>query len=807
MFRNYFISAIRYLKRYKAISIVNICGLSVGIAAGLMIFMVVKHELSYNTFQKNYHRIYHIITENKYADGISYNPGISVPALPALRADMPGITFCSLFSSYGSQVTVENTANVATDKKFIENTGVFFCDPQVFQVFSYNWLAGNASVLDEPNNVVLTKNIAEKYFGNWQMAMGKIIKLDNQITLKVAGILQNVPTNTDLPLRVLISLKTLTDNVSLYSFYGYSTDWGSISSNFQIFMLMPPHVSVQYVNKQLTQFNATHWTDNDISKETVLLQPLSQLHFDTRLEGSFGDHTTSMRTLWTLSVIGIFILLMACINFINLSTAQAVSRSREMGIRKVIGGTRMQLFRQVISETAWIVLLALIAALVISHFCLPYLNHFTSMEGVLSLRQMPVVLFLLIVFVAVTILSGIYPAFIMSGFNPVTALKSKASSAKVGSFSLRRSLIVIQFAISQALIVCTIVIISQMDFVRHANLGFDTQAVLILNNNADSAALTKQTAFGYALRQIPGVKSVSFNSDAPSSENYWSSNFSYNHGPDEPFHIYLKFADTDYFKTFGIRFLAGHTYQASDTINQLVINATLMHKLGISDPNKIIGKQIKIGGGLWHTITGVVSDFHTSSMRSAIQPLLITTRRQFYSNTAIKLRTNNMAKTQAAIQAVWNRFYPEFAYNANFMEQNIRDFYKQDRQLSFLYKIFAALAIFISCLGLFGLVSLIVAQRTKEIGIRKVLGASISQIVYLFSKEFVLLVLLAFAIAAPVAYYLMHHWLDNFAYHIGMRWWIFVLAVVTAVVIALGTVSIKAIKAALANPVKALKTE
>lgn len=807
MIMNYFKTAWRNLRRHRAFSIINIAGLSVGIAAALLIFVVVKHELSYDGFQKNYKRIYHIVTENKYADGITYNPGISVAALDALRADMPDILFTALFSSYGSQITVENTASVATDKKFIENSGIYFCEPQFFQVFSYGWLAGDASVLNEPNHVVLTKSIAEKYFGTWQSAMGRIIKMDNLITLKVAGILKDVPDNTDIPLGVLVSFKTLKDNPRLYGLYSYNTDWGSVSSDFQVFMLMPPHVTEQHIDQQLLQFSSHHWTKNNISKETIFLQPLSKMHFDTRFQASFGDHVTSMSSLWTLSLIGLFILLMACINFINLSTSQAVSRSKEMGIRKVMGGNRVQLFRQVICETVFIVILSVLLALAIAYGCFPFIKRIASIHVPLSLINEQTVLFLLIMIVAVTFLSGLYPAVVMSGFNPVAALKHKIASANVGGLSLRRSLVITQFTISQALIICTVIVITQMSFVRHANMGFDTQAILNLAGSSDSAAIARLPAFKQSLMQIRGVQSVSFSSDVPSSDNSWSSNFSYNHGSDESYHLYLKYADTSYFNTYHIPFMAGHVFKASDTINQVVVNQTLMHQLGVSDPADIIGKQIKIGGGPWHTITGVVKDFHSTSLKTAIQPLLITTRRNVYNTTSIKLRTNNIPKIQAAIQSVWNKYYPEYAYNASFMDKNIADFYKQDRELSKLYKIFAALAIFISCLGLYGLVSLMAEQKTKEVGIRKVLGASVSQIVYLFSKEFTVMVIIAFLVATPIAYYLMHQWLNNFAYHIGMSWWIFLLAAVITVLIALITISVKAIKAAVANPVESLRAE
>jgi predicted permease len=801
MIKNYFKIAFRNIVRHKAFSIINITGLAVGIASCLILFTIIKYELSYDKFQPNYKRIYNVVTQDKYSDGITYNPGIPVAAFDALRLRFPHITFGCLYSNYGSQVTVNTSGNDASDKKFIEETGIFYTDPQFFNVFRYEWLSGNANVLKEPNNVVLTKKMAEKYFGSWQQAINKTVKLDNTTTLKVSGILKDVPLNTDFPLGVLISYETIKNNPDKY----FSTGWNWTSSNFQVFALLPQNVQPADINKELLAFSNEHYK-NARYQRINFLHPLSEIHFDSRFD-IYGNHTTSISVLWTLSLIGIFIIIMACINFINLSTAQAVGRSKEIGIRKVLGSGRKQIFMQVMGETGIVVTTAVVLAICLARLCFPFIKHITSIEENPGLLNLQTVAFILIVIAVVTILSGLYPSLILSGYKPALALKNKITSANVGGISLRRGLVVAQFAISQVLIIGTIIAISQMSFINHADLGFDKDAVILLSSNSDSAVLSRLPAFKEKLLQTHGVQSVSFSTDAPSSDNTWSSNFAYDHRDDEKFQVTMKFADQDYFKTYDIPFLSGRVYNKSDTIKEIVINETLLKMLGEKRADDAIGKDIRLGGNTWKKIVGVVKDFKTNSLKTDIKPLLIAERKDFYSLASVKIRSSNMGQTQAAIQSAWNRFFPEYAYSATFLDDNIAKFYKQETQLTLLYKIFAALAIFISCLGLYGLVSFMALQKTKEIGVRKVLGASVTNIVYLFSKEFTILIALAFIIAAPVAYFMMHTWLNDFVYRINITIGVFVLAVIISIVIAWITVGYKAIKAATVNPVRSLRSE
>lgn len=803
MFTTYIKTAWRNITRNKAFAALNIFGLATGIAAAMLLFVVIKYELSYNKSFPNYKEVYHLYTHEKHSEGIGYNPGVPYPALQHLRNDFKDVTVGAFVSASGSQITLLSDDSTAiANKKFIEETGMFFADPQFFQIFQYKWLSGNGNVLEAPNTVALTRSVAEKYYGDWQSAVGKLMQIDNAIPLRVTGILEDVPVNTDYNLSVVASFATVKNNLERYDL---EDDWGSLGSDFQVFMSLPPGRE-KTMASQLVDFTRKRYEANANTVRTIMLQPLAEVHYDARL-GNFADHTISMSTIWTLGLIGVFILVMACINFINLSTAQAINRSKEIGIRKVLGGQRSSLFWQVMGETAMIVGIAFIIAIGIAAACLPFISHVASIKEELTLFAPVTLLFALVIAVLITFLSGSYPALIVSGFKPILALKNKITSATIGGISLRRALVVLQFAISQALIIGTIVAVTQMSFVKTADLGFNKEAVLMLSASADSTIRARQPAMKQDLLNLSGVESVSFNSDAPSSDNNWATNFAFDHQDDKDYALFLKFGDADYFKTFGVQFAAGTGYAATDTIKDVVINEALSKKLGLASAQDAIGKDIRMGRQQWRKIVGVVKDFKTNSLREEVKPMLIGARKSVYNNTAIKINSSNLAATKEAIQKVWDKHLPAYANTSFYVDENIENFYRQETQLSLLYKIFAGIAIFISCLGLYGLVSFMAAQRKKEVGVRKVLGASVGNIVYLFSKEFTILILIAFVIAAPLAWYIMSNWLNNFAYRIHIGAGIFAAAMLLTILLAWLTVGYKSVKAAMANPVKSLRSE
>ncbi len=803
MLKNYFKTAWRSISRNKSFTTLNIIGLATGIAASLLLFVVIKYELSYNKSFPGSESIYHLYTEGRHAEGSSTNPGVPVPALQTLRTDFPELKFGTLAASFGSQITVLNKdSSIIVAKKYIESPGLFFADAELFDIIQYNWLTGNSRSLSEPNTAALTQTIAEKYFGNYQSAIGKLLKIDNFLTVRITGVLENIPENTDYPLSIVVSLSSIKNHMDKYDF---EEDWGSLGSDFQVFTHLP-NQSKAVMEKRLLDFSKKRYTTNGNTEWVIKMQPLLDVHYDGRM-GNWSTHTISKSTIWTLSLIGIFILIMACINFINLSTAQAIHRSKEIGIRKVLGSQRSSLFLQIMGETALIVFIALLIGIALAATCLPFISHVASIEEKLSILTAPILLFATGIAILITFLSGSYPALIVSGFKPILALKNKITSASVGGISLRRALVVLQFTISQVLIIGTIVAVTQMSFVNKADLGFNREALLVLSAPIDSTVMARQYAMKQDMLSLNGVQSVSYNSDIPSSDNNSSTNFAFDHQEDKPYGLFLKFADADYFKTFDLQFVAGEGYTANDTSRSVVINETLSQKLGLAHPQDAIGKDIRRGSQRWVKIVGVVKDFKTNSLREDIKPLLIASNRYTFSNVAIKLKTNNIASTKEAIQKVWDKHLPAYANTSFFVDESIERFYRQENQLSLLYKFFAGIAIFISCLGLYGLVSFMAAQRKKEVGVRKVLGASVRNIVLLFSREFTLLIAIAFIIAAPLGWYMMNSWLNNFVYRIDIGIGIFAIAILTSILLAWLTVGYKSIKAAKANPVKSLRSE
>lgn len=802
MIRNYLKTAWRSLLRNKSYTAINITGLAIGIAACLLIFLVIDFETSFDNYHNNKENIYRVITRRSTPDGIKYRQGVPFPTSEALRLDYPelkGVT--AIFNDNDKQLSIGDNSN--DSKKFKEND-LYFAEPQFFQIFKFDWLAGNKqNALKEPNTVVLTQQIAEKYFGKWDNAMGKTIRYDNKIDLKVTGILKNLPLNTDLPVNIAISYSTLKST-------DYSTnlkEWQSIIGSHACFVVLPSNVSVAGFNKNLNAFIKKYKPEKD-NKDAMELQPLNTVHSDARV-GVFSGQVFSKDLINALSLIGLFLLVIACVNFINLATAQAVNRSKEVGIRKVLGSRRQQLIIQFISETFIITLFAIVLGTAISEVALPYLNSLLDLKlSSAFISQPTILLFLGAVLVGVTLLSGFYPALVLSGFNPMEALRNKVKVARSNGITLRRSLVVLQFGIAQVLVIGTIVIISQLNHFKNTPLGFNKDAVITVRLPNDSLSRLHMNALRNQLQQQPGIKAFSYSYGSPSDNMSWGTTFKYDNSPENAdFRVILKWADADYFKLYDIDFIAGKPYAKGDTVNGFVVNQATLRSLGVTDPKQAIGKNINIWDEKKGVIVGVVKDFNTASLRDQIPPVLMASWSDAYLTANIKLATGNVKETLTTIEKTWNKTFPQSVYEYKFLDEKIANFYKKENQLSQLYQIFAGIAIFISCLGLYGMVSFMAVQRTKEVGIRKTLGASVANIVYLFSKEFTLLIIIAFVIAAPVAWYFSHRWLQDFTYKITPGAGIFVVSIASSVIIAWITVGYKAVKAALVNPVKSLRSE
>ncbi|SJZ91337.1 ABC transporter permease [Sediminibacterium ginsengisoli] len=803
MLKNYFVTAFRNLARNKSFLLINVAGLTIGIASCLLIFLVIRFELSFDDYHAKKDRIYRVTTVFDRSGGLDYSSGVSVPVAQALRVDYPQLEVANMMSRGNDMITVLEDGKPV--KKFRELKGVFFTEPQVFKIFDNKWLAGDpATAITDPFTAALSRSLAVKYFGSWQQAVGKSIVYEKSQPIKITGVFEDVPENSDYPFGVVISQSS---NRSLMT----NTDWQSTTSDQNCIIVLPENMSAAQFNNMLIAFRKKHAPESSttLTKISYHLQPLNEIHFDERF-GTYNERTFSKELIRGLALIAAFLLIIACVNFINLSTAQAVNRSKEVGIRKVLGGTRRQLVFQFMGETFIITFIAACLATVVTWLMLPFLSDLMEVSITPGAGQIPqLLLFLVAVIVCVTFLSGFYPALILSGFNPISALKSKLSAKSIGGLSLRRVLVVLQFGIAQVLIIATLVVISQMNFFRSTSLGFNQQAVLNIPLPADSVSHSKRNIVRERLMQQPGISNVSYSFSAPADFGAWSSDFNFDHSPVPiNFEPSLKWADTGYFSTYGLQMVAGRPYIESDTTREFVVNETLVRKLGLKSPEEALGKEINFWDGrIVAPIVGVVKDFHSNSLKDEMNPVVMGTRERSYRMISVRIDMSKSKELLAKIEKIWNESFPDYVYEYQFMDEKIRNFYRQENQLSQLYKVFAGIAIFISCLGLYGLVSFMAVQRTKEVGIRKVLGASAANIIYLFSKEFTLLISISFLIAAPLAYYFMRDWLNKFVFRIDMGIWFFVVSIAGSLCIAWITVGYRAAKAAFANPVNSLRNE
>ena len=796
MRRNFFRIAIRQVNTHKTQAIIKILGLSVGIATCLLVFLVIRFETSFDDFHPGREHIYRVVSAFHTPAGTAYESGVPFPTAPTLRRDYPQLKQVASILSLGGdgQFTIPSS-----NKMFREKTGVLYAEPQFFDMFAFKWLAGDkTTALNEPNTILLTRDIAEKYFGNWTSAIGKELKLDNSLPLKVTGVLENMPANTDFPIKLVLSYATLHST----GINGMLNNWVAIFAQHYCFVSLPDQLSETAFNRELTDV-VNRYKPAENHNEGMMLLPLKDMHFDTRFN-TFNNHPFSRSLIRALSLIGLFVLVIACVNFINLSTAQAVNRSREVGVRKVLGGTRRQLLGQFMAETGLLVLVATGIAAGLCTLTIPWLDRLLGIEIAPSFLADPAVAGLLLAVAAgTTFLAGFYPALVMSGFDPVMAFRNSKAPRGSGSNLLRRVLVVLQFTISQAMIICVLIVMGQLDYFRSAPMGFDKDAVLLTHMPDNS----KMNYLRQQLLHQAGVENVSFSFASPNDVNSdWNTDITYNGTKMHDFGVNLKWADSVYPHLYHMQLLAGRLLTGGQDI---LVNEAFLKKLGIRRPQDALGARLGVNGINDSTgfITGVVRDFNIASLHDSIRPVMIQEWKEVYSTVNIKLSPAMIGQALPAIEKLWKSTFPKDVYEYQFLDENIARYYEQEAQLSVLYRLFAALAIFISCLGLYSLVSFMAATRAKEVGIRKTLGASVISIVRLFSREFTSLVFLAFLIAAPLAGYFMHRWLENYAFHFRPGPLLFLEAIGISLLIACLSVGYRALKAALTNPVKSLRTE
>lgn len=785
MFISYLKVAFRTIRRNLSYTFLNVTGLTVSIAACLIIFLIVRNELNYDGSFKKADRIYRVTL-----NALDFNPSTSMAVVPALRNDFPELEQVSQYIyQLAGEVKVGNV-------RYVEK-GYAFADNSFFKMFDYPWIAGDPNTaLAGPNQVVLTQSMARKYFGD-KDPMGQIIQLDDQFPLRVTGVIKAVPANTSQPFLFMVSYETIRDkDVAQAPFY-------SIQGGMA-YVLLPEHYHAAQLQARMHDFITKNWGADISSKAKLIVQPLKEIHFDQRYLENPVSPTTSRSIYWGLAMVALFIILTACINFINMATAQAIRRAKEVGVRKVLGAYRFQLIRQFIAETGLLVLTAVVLGFLAAMLFLPYMSSWMGLKITVSQLLQPRILLVLAgITVTVILMAGLYPAFVQSAFQPVVALKSNTGIAFKG-LALRKILVSTQFGISQLLIVGTLIVGYQMDFLQNQDLGFDKTAVLSFGIPDQQ----KNDLLREELLANPGVKDVSFSAGSLVGGGGFTAFRCPEAGIIDNDVTEFKSVDEQFMKMYSLQLLAGENVRkrvADDSIPRVMVNETMIHKLGVQDPEKALGKQFIVNGNAAF-ISGVVKDFQSESRYKKRRPCVLAYNAKNFRTANIRIKPTDMRTTIASVDKLWSSLFTGKQFQYQFLDDRIASQYEQEQKLYTAFKLFSSLAIGIGCLGLYGLVAFAAVQRTKEVGIRKVLGASLLSIVGLFAKEFIVLIIVSFCIAAPLAWWVMDQWLNHFAYQTSINGITFLIAISVSVFIAGLTIGYQSIKAAMVNPVRSLRS-
>lgn len=824
MIKNYFKIAFRGFWKHKLFTFINIIGLSIGISAALVIYLIVNFDLTFDKFHKDSDRIYRVSSVFTWQGEKGYNGGVCGPLAGAIKSQVPGVEVTAPFFSLSSpDVFVQDKKGVPI--RFKRQDNVVLAGNEYFKIFNYKWLAGNPDkALSEPNRVVLTSEQAQKYFSAipYNQMIGKVISYDT-IKTTVSGIVETLTENSDFTIHDFISYNTGTIAANKdFAAQLELKEWESTNSASQLFVKLSAKASARHIEIQLNDIlkkASPPRPEDKGSTHGFVLQPLNELHFNEKFGiFDFSARVANKTTLYFLLAISVFLLLLGCINFINLTTAQATQRAKEIGIRKTMGSNRQQLILQFLSETFLITLIAVIISISLTPVVLKLFSDFIPPTLKANLLQPGIILFLFLLTVVVSVASGFYPAVMLSAYKPALVLKNQAAtnSSKTRNAWLRKSLTVTQFVIAQFFIMATVLVSKQIYYALHKDLGFKKDAIIIINSPWKNRTKAKNQVLLNVLQTMPQVAMVSVGGAPPSSGNTNSTLVSYMDGKKEvKTEVFLKFADKNYIKLYNLKLLAGRGLNEEDTSKAVVINSTYAKVLGFRNPSEAIGKTLLHFNNLkLAQIVGVVADFHQRSLHEPIKPLAIYIGKSTWQtgtfHIALKPESpggNKWKTTIAAIGKSWKEVYPDDDYEYNFLDESIAKFYNEEKHTSTLLSWATGLSIFISCLGLLGLAIYTTNQRTKEIGVRKVLGASVSQIVTLLSIELVLLILLAFAIVSPIAWYAMNKWMQSFADRTNISWWIFAASGAVMLIAAVITSSFQTIKAAIANPVKSLRSE
>lgn len=791
MIRNYFVTAFRYLWKQKGFSIINLIGLSIGLCVCYFALSFVAFELSYDSYHEKSDRIYRLVTDVETPNGKDYLSTTATMA-PAIQETFPEVQSAArIFLDY---------LIVQKDQEQYGEEKIAYADSSIFSVFTFPLLSGNPrTVLKSPYSIVLSETAAQRYFGN-KNPLGNTLLINGKERTQVTGVMKDMPQNSHFRVDMLVSMSTLGEgwmhNSKRFFFYTY--------------LLLPEGYNPAKLTAKLPDFVKTHM-DQKAGKYSLALEPLKSVYLDGKPRGSkSGSSVSGNRShVYIFSFVAAFVLFIACFNFVNLTTALSIQRAKEIGVRKVLGTTRKLLIFQFLIEAILITLASFVVAVLLCSILVPFFNDLTGkMISSGILENVNYLFILLAAAVLIGVFSGIYPAFFLSRFQPVSTLKGGFVSATQG-IAFRKVLVVAQFSISIILIVATIVVYQQLHFMQNQELGFKKEHNLVIDFQYDEQVVSHYESLKDKLAGIPGVTAASISSSIPGRSNHLFPTKIENTGNEmQEFQSDTYFVDYDFLKQFQISVIAGRAFSkefATDLKEAILINETAVKSLGFSDPAQVIGKrfsQLNANG----LVIGVIKDFHFRSFQEAVQPLTLRVAPGFFTFLTLNVSSQNMPESIKMIESKWKELVPELPLIYFFADEAYNNQYRDEQRFGKLFICFATLAILISCLGLLGLSAFSIAQRTREVGVRKVMGASVGGIVKLLSVDFIQLVFVSTLIAIPVAWFGMDRWLRDFAYRIDVPWWAFIAAGFIAVVIAVATVSFQAIKAALMNPVKSLSS-
>ncbi|MDT0644540.1 FtsX-like permease family protein [Zunongwangia sp. F363] len=811
MIRNYFKIAWRTIQKNKLFSAINILSLAIGLSTSFVIGLMVYYEFSFDNFHPDKEKIYRVVTNFERPEGNDVNRGVSKPLKKTMN-NISGVETASLFLTY-EPLKISTGEN---DKIYNNPENVIFTDENYFKIFQYKWLAGNKNdALKAPNEIVITKERADKYFPgiNAQEIIGKTLVYNDSINTKIKGIVSEFRKNTDIIFQEFISLPTAKQSYLRETLADDS--WHSTNSASQLFLKINSNSGRKNIQQQLDKISLEYSSKESLRegrKRTFQLQALKELHFSEKYGiFDYGHDAASKKVLLSLGAVAMFLLLLGSINFINLSTSQATQRAKEIGIRKTMGSSRKQLIFQFLSETFLLTLIAGLCSVIIGILLLKIFNEFIPESLNYQLFFKPeIILGIAGILVLISLLSGIYPALILSNFSTTSVLRNKTGTGN--NISIRRYLTVFQFTIAQVLVIMTLLVSKQLHYALSKDMGFKTSAIAFVRTPWKENDFNKKLRLENSLKNDPKISKISLGGSPPASTSLHSTGISFFKNEQEiKIPLELIYGDPDYLDLYNINLLAGRK-PLNDTIQEYVVNETFMHRVGYKSPENLINKNL-VKNGKNYVIVGVMPDFNQRSLKSTIHPMAFVpdysreTVSQFNTVHFLFNETTDLSETISDIENKWKSIYPDSDFEIRFMDQTIANFYEKERSTRKLLAWATGLAILISILGLLGLVIYSTEKRAKEIGIRKVLGASIAKLNFLLCRDFIVPIAIAYLIALPSAIWGIRIWLQDFAYKATMSWWIFALSGIGMVLIALIVVSVKTVSTAMKNPVKTLKIE